>query len=138
MKKLNNKGFSLVEILVAIALLAILMTIASQAYNSYKKQARQQAYDTMAKSATVAATNYLMENNKAKYISFETLKEICNTVKIPVVAIGGITESNMTQLANSQICGIATVSAIFAAGSLDEIKIASCNLRKKSEDLFAN
>ena len=71
-------------------------------------------------------------------VSFETLKEICNTVKIPVVAIGGITESNMTQLANSQICGIATVSAIFAAGSLDEIKIASCNLRKKSEELFAN
>ena len=31
MKRLNNKGFSLVEILIAIALLAILMTIASQA-----------------------------------------------------------------------------------------------------------
>ena len=76
MKRLNNKGFSLVEILVAIALLAVLMTIASQAYNTYKRQARQQAYDTMAKSATVAATNYLMENNKAKYISFETLKDM--------------------------------------------------------------
>ena len=76
MKRLNNKGFSLVEILVAIALLAVLMMIASQAYNSYKKKARQQAYDTMAKSATVAATNYLMENNKAKYISFETLKDM--------------------------------------------------------------
>ena len=76
MKRLNNKGFSLVEILIAIALLAILMTIASQAYNTYKKQARQQAYDTMAKSATVAATNYLMENNKAKYITFETLKDM--------------------------------------------------------------
>ena len=75
MRKLNNKGFSLVEILIAIALLAVLMTIASQAYNTYKKQARQQAYDTMAKSATVAATNYLMENDKAKYISFETLKD---------------------------------------------------------------
>ena len=76
MKKLNNKGFSLVEILIAIALLAVLMMIASQSYNTYKKKARQQAYDTMAKSATVAATNYLMENNKAKYISFETLKEM--------------------------------------------------------------
>ena len=76
MKKLNNKGFSLVEILVAIAILAVLMSVAAQAYNTYKKQARQQAYDTMAKSATVAATNYLMENNKAKYITFDTLKEL--------------------------------------------------------------
>ena len=76
MKKLNNKGFSLVEILVAIAILAVLMSVAAQAYNAYKKQARQQAYDTMAKSATVAATNYLMENNKAKYITFDILKEL--------------------------------------------------------------
>lgn len=71
-------------------------------------------------------------------VSFDTLKEICNTVKIPVVAIGGITESNMTQLVNTDICGIAVVSAIFATGNLDEIKGASCRLRKKSEELFAN
>ena len=82
MKRLNNKGFSLVEILIAIALLAVLMTIASQAYNTYKRQARQQAYDTMAKSVTVAATNYLMENDKAKYISFETLS---NSSIIPLI-----------------------------------------------------
>ena len=75
MKKLNKKGFSLVELLAAIAILAILMTVATQVFNSYKKKTRQQAYDTMAKSATAAATNYLMENAKAKYITFETLKE---------------------------------------------------------------
>lgn len=73
-----------------------------------------------------------------EHVSFETLKEICNAVKIPVVAIGGITESNMTQLEKSGASGIAVVSAIFAAGNLDEIKTASCRLRKKSEDLFAN
>ena len=75
MKKLNKKGFSLVELLAAIAILAILMTVATQVFNSYKKKTRQQAYDTMAKSATAAATNYLLENAKAKYITFETLKE---------------------------------------------------------------
>lgn len=72
------------------------------------------------------------------HVSFETLKKICSAVKIPVVAIGGITESNMTQLEKSKAAGIAVVSAIFAAGNLDEIKAASCKLRKKSEDLFAN
>ena len=75
MKKVNNKGFSLVEILIAIALLGVLMTMAANAYNVYKKKARQQAYDTMAKTATTAATNYLFENAKDKYVSFETLKE---------------------------------------------------------------
>ena len=63
-KRLNEKGFSLVEILIAIALLGVLMVMASSAYNTYKKQARQQAYDTMAKSVTMAAENYLMENVK--------------------------------------------------------------------------
>ena len=76
MKKVNNKGFSLVEILVAIAILGVLMTMAANAYNVYKKKARQQAYDTMAKSATTAASNYLMENAKEKFISFEMLKEL--------------------------------------------------------------
>ena len=72
MKRVNNKGFTLVEILVAIALLGVLMTLAAQAYNVYKKKARQQAYDTMAKTATTAATNYLMENAQSKYITFDT------------------------------------------------------------------
>lgn len=73
-----------------------------------------------------------------KHVSFETLKEICDTVKIPVVAIGGITENNMTQLKGCGAAGIAVVSAVFSAGNLDEIKAASYRLRRKSEDLFAN
>ena len=73
-----------------------------------------------------------------KHVSFETLKEICSAVKIPVVAIGGITENNMTLLEKSGAAGIAVVSAVFAAGSLEEIKAASCRLRRKSENLFAD
>ena len=85
MKKLNNKGFSLVEILAAIAILAILMAIASTAYNRYKRHARQQAYDTMAKSTTTAAKNYMMENVKQKYITFEALldQEYIDTLQDP-------------------------------------------------------
>lgn len=73
-----------------------------------------------------------------KHVSFETLKEICSAVKIPVVAIGGINESNMTRLKGSNAAGIAVVSAVFSAGNSEEIKAASYRLRKKSEDLFAN
>ena len=40
MKKVNNKGFSLVEILAAIVILGVLMTLAANAYNVYKKDGK--------------------------------------------------------------------------------------------------
>lgn len=50
----------------------------------------------------------------AKPIDFHLLQEICNTVSIPVVAIGGITLENMEGLRGTNIDGIAVVSALFA------------------------
>ena len=49
----------------------------------------------------------------AEDVSHETLTAICNAVKIPVIAIGGITRDNVTELSGSGICGIAVISAIF-------------------------
>ena len=51
----------------------------------------------------------------AKSVSLSTLKEICKTVKIPVVAIGGITTTNIKLLEHSGIVGVALVSAIYGA-----------------------
>lgn len=65
-------------------------------------------------------------------VSFETLKDICRAVSIPVVAIGGITLENTPELAGSGICGIAVISAIYAR---DNIKEASAALRKASYDM---
>ena len=48
-------------------------------------------------------------------MSHETLKEICDAVNIPTVAIGGISRNNLMQLAGSGVDGIAVVSAIFGA-----------------------
>lgn len=50
----------------------------------------------------------------AIHVTYETLKSICDAVSIPVVAIGGINEQNILQLAHSGIDGIAVVSALFA------------------------
>lgn len=50
----------------------------------------------------------------AEVVSYETLKEICEAVSIPKVAIGGINKENTMKLAGSGIDGIAVVSAIFA------------------------
>ena len=51
----------------------------------------------------------------ASEVSYETLKEICSTVSIPVVAIGGINKCNIMKLSGSGVDGVALVSAIFAA-----------------------
>lgn len=56
----------------------------------------------------------------ADAVSLETLKAICDAVSIPVVAIGGIGKQNVLELAGSGICGIAVISAIFAAKDIRE------------------
>ena len=68
----------------------------------------------------------------AEEVSFETLKEICEAVSIPVVAIGGITEGNTPELAGSGICGIAVISAIFAQ---PDIEAATKELRTLTEEM---
>ena len=44
----------------------------------------------------------------------ETLKAICDAVDIPVVAIGGISAANISQLNGRGLAGVAVVSGIFA------------------------
>lgn len=62
----------------------------------------------------------------------ETLRDICDAVDIPVVAIGGINKSNISELAGTGIDGVALVSAIFAA---DDIESECRELRKLSEEM---
>ncbi len=47
-------------------------------------------------------------------ISHDTIREICESIDIPVVAIGGIDYENVDKLKNTGIDGVAVVSAIFA------------------------
>lgn len=69
----------------------------------------------------------------ADYVPYETLKNICSAVKIPVVAIGGITLENLTELKDSGIVGISVISAIFGA---ENIKEATEKLYEKTCALF--
>lgn len=60
--------------------------------------------------------------------SIDTLKEICEKVKIPVVAIGGVGLSNISYLKGTGISGVAVVSAIMVA---ENVKEAAVELVKK-------
>lgn len=68
----------------------------------------------------------------ADIVSFETLKEICKSVSIPVVAIGGISKDNVLELTGTGISGISVVSAIFAQ---DNIKSAASELLELTKQI---
>ena len=74
----------------------------------------------------VGAVFYTGSKADADDVSHETLKAICNAVRIPVVAIGGIGKHNVLELCGSGIRGIAVISAIFAA---DDIQCATRELK---------
>ena len=70
----------------------------------------------------------------AEDVSYETLKAICEAVNIPVVAIGGINDSNVLTLKGSGISGIAVISAIFAS---EDIEFATKNLKKLTKKVVS-
>lgn len=81
---------------------------------------------TQAVAAEQAGADYLgvgaifttATKQDADAVSIGTLSEICRSVKIPVIAIGGINVENAPRLLNTGICGAAFVSAIFAANDI--------------------
>ena len=66
-------------------------------------------------------------------ITREQLKEICASVSIPAVAIGGITLENVDELKGGGMSGIAVVSAVFSA---DDIQKAASLLKEKAKSLI--
>lgn len=50
-----------------------------------------------------------------KPLELSTLREICSSISIPVVAIGGIDHSNVRKLKGIDIDGVAVISALFGA-----------------------
>ena len=91
-------------------------------------EAERQGADYLGTGAVFATST----KGDAKEISHGTLKEICRSVSIPVVAIGGITAGNVMELKGTGIEGVAVVSAVFAS---EDIESAARELRGLAEQL---
>lgn len=63
----------------------------------------------------------------------ELLEEICHSVDIPVVAIGGITADNVLELKGRGMAGVAVVSGIFAC---KDIEAGTKHLRELVEKII--
>ena len=80
------------------------------------RKAQQAGADYLGSGAVFGSTTKL----NAKPMTMELLKSICESVTIPVVAIGGIHRGNIATLAGTGIRGAAVVSGIFAAADIEE------------------
>ena len=69
---------------------------------------------------------------KTVLTSTDTLRDICNTVPIPVNAIGGLNRDNIDILAGIPVAGICVVSAIMKA---DDPKKAAAELKVRAKEL---
>ncbi len=65
----------------------------------------------------------------AKALDHKIFSEICHSVEIPVVAIGGINRENILKLRGLGAAGAAIVSGIFAQ---EDIRAAAADLKKKA------
>lgn len=72
--------------------------------------------------------------SKADAVEVErrVVKEICDAVDIPVVAIGGITVDNVTELKGNGLDGIAVISAVFAQKDIEQ---AAKTLKERTKDM---
>lgn len=68
-------------------------------------------------------------------LDISVLKDICNSVSIPVVAIGGIKMDNIIKLKGSGISGIAVISAVFGKNDTES---SASELRKLAENIISN
>ena len=81
-----------------------------------------------AKAAQVAGADYLgsgavfgtSTKADAKPMELALFQEICESVEIPVVAIGGISGDNVLRLKGKKMAGIAVVSGIFACEDIEK------------------
>lgn len=92
------------------------------------KEAFEQGADYLGVGAIFPTTTKV----KTVLTSTETLNDICNTVPIPVNAIGGLNKNNISILKGIPIAGICVVSAIMKA---ENVKQTTEEIIKTFEEL---
>ena len=73
--RMNNKGFSLAELLAVVAIMGILCGVAIESYTRYSESSKKKAYQYLVVSAENAMEEYLMDNPFAEEATLEELYE---------------------------------------------------------------
>ena len=90
----------------------------------------QAAVKSGADYVSVGAVFGTTTKEDAVKVSPEVVKEIAESVDVPVISIGGITEDNVELLKGTGIAGVAVISSIFAK---EDIEKSTARLKTKVE-----
>ena len=95
-----------------------------------------------ARAAAAAGADYIgvgpifatrTKRNVCAPVTLDYLDWVAGNISLPFVAIGGITQENVAKLAGSGICGVAVISAIYAAKNIQQ---ASADLKAATEKML--
>lgn len=92
-------------------------------------EAQEQGADYLGAGAVFSTST----KSDAGALSHDTLREICQAVSLPVVAIGGIGYDNVSKLAGTGISGVAVIHAVFGQ---ENIRRETRKLREKVERML--
>lgn len=104
--KKRNKGFTLIELVIVIAIIAILISIAAMRYSSTNLAAEAAAHNANVKVLKSAGILYLIDNpNSEKNINLEALKPYLEGGKIPKPAkhLDGAKDFKITSTADGDV-----------------------------------
>lgn len=95
------------------------------------QKAQEQGADYLGSGAVFGSVT----KKDARKLSLDTLDEICQSVSIPVVAIGGINEETLPLLKGRRMAGVAVSSGLFAQpdprGAAERLKAGMLQIRKE-------
>lgn len=97
--KNKNRGFTLIEVLIAVAIMAVLFGVAAPLLNDYSSGLAAEADDEQLKNAISKARNYARVNNVAVNIENDTLNNRIRVVEattVPTVVVGVYPIENKT------------------------------------------
>ena len=101
MKNIQCKGFTLIELMIVVAIIAILAAIALPAYQDYTKRARVSEALNLAQSAKQAVTEFYVTQSKWPKDNDESLVDSANKITgkgVSAVAVDqGVVKVTMSQ-----------------------------------------
>lgn len=127
-KKLNNKGFSLVELIIVIAIMAVLIGVLAPQYLKYVEKSRKSA-DLDAINAMISAVE-IYSSDPANSIVTDHLKCASGTVTADTGVTAALTDAGITTLPEMKSTSYQTWDIEFGSAGLKFTGTNGADLKK--------